>query len=225
MYGGLGLKDMATEQLVNTTHKLAGHIRAQTSVGITFLITVDAYQLYLGTTKPFFQMNPERFPHRQAKSHSKLTYLWETMQSLNITLMMAEQRTPQLKFENDAAIIDTILQTQQENAGSSKFISNQCIVYANACCLWLCVTLLSDITKDDRNLINPIYFHGNHQHCTSIEYPYQPKPPPRRGRHGNLSYVNVSSQVRTLLHRPYHKNHKQKSQKSVINKNLIKIFS
>ena len=76
--------------------------------------------------------------------------------------MIANQWTPQMKFENDIAIIDTILHTQKENAGSSKFISNQHILYANACQLWLRVTLLSNITKDD-NLIDPIYFHGINQ--------------------------------------------------------------
>ena len=92
--------------------------------------------------------------------------------------MIANQWTPQTKCENDVAIIDAIIQTQKENAGTSKFISNQRIVYANACQLWLCVTLLSDITKDNK-LIDLTYFHGIRQRHSSIEYPYQPKPPPQ----------------------------------------------
>ena len=118
------------------------------------------------------------FPHRQATSHSKLTYLWESLIFLNIHLMIANQWTPKLQFNQDIVILDVIINTQQEHAGLSTFISKQRIVHANACRLWLQVTLLSDITMADNKRINPAYFHGEHQGPTTIEYPYQPKPPP-----------------------------------------------
>ena len=65
-----GIKSLVTKQLVNTIHKMVGHVQAQTPVGFQFRITIYAYQLFLGTWFPFFELNPADFPHRHGTTHS-----------------------------------------------------------------------------------------------------------------------------------------------------------
>ena len=46
-----------------------------------------------------------------------------------------------------------------------------------ACCLYLKITMLSDIVDEAGRYIEPWAMYGERQSSTNIQYPYQPKPP------------------------------------------------
>ena len=91
---------------------MVGHVQAQTPVGFQFRITIYAYQLFLGTWFPLFELNPADFPHRHGTTHSKVAYIWYRLQKLGITLIVAEQWLPKQKFDNNVAIMDAVIQTK-----------------------------------------------------------------------------------------------------------------
>ena len=177
-YGGLAIKDIYTEQLCSTLNKFISHIRTGTSVGTTLNIAIDAYQIFLGISKPFFEVDPHTIPHRLPPTHSKITFIWEALHPLNAHIKLADHWTPKAKYLNDEAIIESIIRAKKKHKGSSSFIPSQHIVYANACRLWLRVTMLSDIVTDDGTHIHDKYLYGTEQRQTTTQYPHQEKPPP-----------------------------------------------
>ena len=74
--------------------------------------------------------------------------------------------------------MDTIIDTQQRASGTSTFIPNQQIIFANACRLWLQVSTLSEIVDTDTNKIATWAMYGEAQNKFEGKYPYQPRPPP-----------------------------------------------
>ena len=177
-YGGLQIKDMYVEQLSRTVQQFVAHIRSDSAVGKTMKISVDAYQLLIGSSKPFMELNPCRFPYRPDSKHTKITFLWEHLHGINATLKIADQWLPTLRYHNDIAIMDAVLEAQTKAVGTASFIPNQHIVYANACWLWLKATVLSDITDEVGNNIRPCMMDGSEKCKHDITYPMQENPPP-----------------------------------------------
>ena len=173
------LKDMYTEQLARTVDKMIAHIRSGTPVGKTMQITIDGYQAIIGSATPFFELNPTMFPHRPDTTTTKLTFLWEALHALGASIKLSQQWVPKLKFDNDVAIMDALIDTQKKVAGTSAFVPNQCIVFANTCQLWLRVTTLSDIVVDNGKYITQWAMCGDSQNNVEDWFPYQPKPPPQ----------------------------------------------
>ena len=107
-YGGLGFKHMHTEQLLTTVRHIIGHVRKKSPTGQTFRILCDAYQLFIGSSIPFFQLDPESIPYRPVASHSKITYLWESLHHINCRLEVPNQWLP--PDQHHPCIMDLLVQ-------------------------------------------------------------------------------------------------------------------
>ena len=93
-YGGLAFKDVHMEQLISNVRNIMGHVRKQSPTGKVFSILCNAYQLSLGTTVPFFRLDPTTFPYRPSSCCSKVAYLWESLHALDCRLELPEQWVP-----------------------------------------------------------------------------------------------------------------------------------
>lgn len=124
------------------------------------------------------ELNPISFPYRPDKTTTKITYIWEQLYSINASLKIADQWLPQLRYQNDIAVMDKIIEAQQQAVGTAAFIPNQRLVYANACRLWLQATVLSDITDLSGSNILSRMLDGTGKCESNIQYPTQAKPPP-----------------------------------------------
>ena len=99
-------------------------------------------------------------------------FLWEELYNIGAHIKIADHWVPQWKHHNDMAIIDTLIKVQDKHKGFSSFVLSQHIVYANACRLWLKVTMLSDIVTNEGTHIVDDYLYGTMQKTTDIPYPY-----------------------------------------------------
>ena len=75
--------------------------------------------------------------------------------------------------------MNAFINTQRQAAGTSAFVPNQRLVFANACRLWLRVTTLSEIIEDNGKHISLWAMYGESQNTVDGRFPYQPKPPPQ----------------------------------------------
>ena len=173
-FGGLGFKDMSTEQLVQGTEHAIKHIRSATATGRTFIVTASAYQLYLGTNRPFFRDDPSTMPHRLPATRNRMTFLWEELSKIDCYLDIPTMWTPE---SHRLTIMDTIVTAQQRYKNTPNFITDEFVRLANTCRLWLRVIYLDDIGSDDNELILA-YYNGDRQSDThSFAMPHQEKPP------------------------------------------------
>ena len=107
----------------------------------------------------------------------KLTFVWEALFDIGATLKAANHWVPTMKFRNDVAIMDALIETQRKTAGTTSFLPDQRIVFANACRLWLRITTLSDIVDASGTKIMDWAMNGEKQKTIDGEFPYQQKPP------------------------------------------------
>ena len=121
-FGGLAFKDMATEQLLQGTEHVIKHARSNTATGRTFIVATSAYQLFLGTSHNFLQLNPALFPHRTTSSHNRLTYLWEELYKIDCYLHITDIWTPD---PTKPTIMDAIITAQQQFRGTPNFITDE----------------------------------------------------------------------------------------------------
>jgi len=73
--GGLNYTDIKVEQLAQHVHRLIGNVRKGGNLRNLILMTINAYQLHLGTEQPFLSHDPKLFPHRQPRATSCITYI------------------------------------------------------------------------------------------------------------------------------------------------------
>ena len=173
-YGGLELSHMATEQIARTTQSIIGHVRKQSPTGNTFVLTCEAYQLFLGTASQFFTTSPSDHPHRPIKTMSKVTWLWESLSAVGCHIYMTDMWTP--SSEKSHCIMDIIVAEKKRRKGTAKRIPDEHVRLANTCRLWLKALLVSDLTLPDGTL-DPTVYHGTHQRETTIKFPNYPRPP------------------------------------------------
>jgi len=138
-------------------------------------MTINAYQLHLGTEQPFLSQDPHSFPRRQPRVTSSITYFWEELRAIQGHIQIPEIWCPPKANDKDKAIIDAVLRTLQ--AQTSQLVKDT-IWMVNACRLYINVTMLSEILDAEGNYILQWAMHGTQQNETEIEYPYQPLPPP-----------------------------------------------
>ena len=173
-FGGLNIKDMYTEQLVQGTEHAIEHIRHQSATGKTFIVTAEAYQVYLGMGKPFFTTNPLHCPHRLPASHNRLTYLWESLDAIECRLELPHMWRPD---STKPCLMDAILIAQQRNKGTPSFITDEFVRLANTCRLWLKVLYIADITEDNGMIAQDYYIGARQCENHQFDMPYQEKPP------------------------------------------------
>lgn len=175
---GLGLVNLEAEQLSMHVSGLIAQIRKGDRVGQTMLASIDAMQIYLGTTDQFFGLQAYEIEHRPDRRESQLVYIWEELNLLGCRIVSGEFWTPIEKGINDESVIDAITRTKLRRKGTSQHLPKHAIWYANACRLYLKITMLNEICTPCGQYIEDWAMDGRKQHETDLIYPYQEKPPP-----------------------------------------------
>ena len=173
--GGLNFTDMKVEQLSQHVHRLIGNVRKGGNLCKIILMTINAYQLHLGSERPFLSQDPKAFPHRQPRATSCLTYIWEALREIQGHINIPGTWCPSKANGKDEAIIDAVLRTIQAKTPN---LVKDTIWMVNACRLYLKVTMLSEILDTDGICIQQWAMNGTQQSTTVLEYPFQPRPPP-----------------------------------------------
>jgi len=111
---GLNFTDIKVEQLAQHVHRLIGNAHQGGNLGNLILMTINAYQIHLGTEQPFLSQDPELFPHHQLRATSCITYIWEELRAIQGHIQIpATWRPP--KANDREAIIDAVLRNLQAN--------------------------------------------------------------------------------------------------------------
>ena len=89
------------EQLGQHVHRLIGNVRKGGNLGghlgNLILMTIEVYQIHLGTEQPFLSQDPELFPHRQLRATSCITYIWDKAISKYQQLGAHPKQTTEMK--------------------------------------------------------------------------------------------------------------------------------
>ena len=105
-YGGSEHTNMAMEQIAQHTHLMIGSNMQPND------LTVDSYQIYLGTEQQFLEQNPADFQYRLNLTKSPITYIWEKLWT------MKGKITPTPTRENYCTIINHIRDRIKELQGT-----------------------------------------------------------------------------------------------------------
>ena len=177
---GLGLVNLEAEQLALHVSGLIAQIRKNDRVGQTMRASIDALQIYLGTEKQFFTKQAHTIEHRPDRKESQLVYIWEELTLLGCQLTSDKFWTPISQGKNDVAVIEAIADTKRERQGTSNHLPKTAIWYANACRLYLNITMLHEISTPCGKFIHSWAMDGSQRNVTDATvYPYQKKPPPQ----------------------------------------------
>ena len=175
---GLGLVNLEAEQISLHITGLIAQIRKNDRVGQTMSASIDALQLYLGLENHFFTLQAHTVEHRPERRENQLVYIWEELTSLGCQIVSRNFWVPQRHGANDGAIIEAIIQTRNQRHGTSNHLPRNAIWYANACRLYLRVTMLHEISSTCGRYIHNWAMDGS---CTNpnntLLYPHQAKPP------------------------------------------------
>ena len=202
-FGGLEYTNMATEQIAQHTHQMIGSMRRNDLVGQTMRAAIDSYQIYLGTEKQFLEQNPEDFQYKLNPTKSPITYIWLKLWKMKGKLRISAAWTPTPKRENDCAIMDRFRDRIEEQKGTSGSHGKYTIWHANACRLYMKVTMLSDITNPDGRSIAKWALNGSKKAITPIEYPRQQRPPEESWKYWrNILHSTFLTKDRTPDHFP-----------------------
>ena len=174
---GLGLVNLEAEQLSMHVSGLIAQVRKKDRVGKTMLASIDALQLYLGTSEHFFTTQAQSLEYRPNRKTSQLVYMWEELNQIGCSIVSKEFWVPTTQGKNDNAIMDAIKNTKISRQGTSYHLPKKALWYANACRLYLKVTMLHDICTPCGLYINDWAMDGSNQSNTTLVYPHQEKPP------------------------------------------------
>jgi hypothetical protein len=203
---GLGLINLEAEQLSLHVTGLITQIRKRDKVGKTMLASIDALQIYLGTGQQFFQLQAHAYDYRPSKRESQLVYVWEGLTQIGCSIISDEFWVPEKKSKNDEAIMDGIARTKQERKGKTEHLPKQALWYANACRLYLNITMLHEITTPCGRYVYDWVMSGEQIQDTNVLYPVQEKPPPHVWKVWRecirATYLQKSDSWRSMLHRP-----------------------
>ena len=177
---GLGLINLEAEQLALHITGLISQVRKDDRVGQTMRASIDALQIYLGTAEQFFTLEARNIEHRPERKESQLVYLWEEMNSIGCKLVSKNILwTPTVTGANDVAIMDAIIIAKKRRQGTSNHLPKRAIWYANACRLYLNITMLHEISTPCGKFIQQWAMDGSQTNTNeTMVYPNQNKPPP-----------------------------------------------
>ena len=132
--GGLSLCTLTqNNSAYNSRTYFVKTLSKQTLQTREYLHLIAVYQQFLSTATPFFDQPPARFPYKPL--HSKMTYLWEQMHQHTINLQSSLFWLSTSKYDNDVAIMDTIIDKQEEYRGTLSFLNAQMVQNTNT--VWL----------------------------------------------------------------------------------------
>ena len=97
--GGRQLTNLQIEQPVKNYNTTLGYLRRQDKMSQMLVATMRDLQLEVGTSKPFFDLDPEKYSYVTQKTRWR--YTWEMLHKFNITLQVTKYWTPRRKYFDD----------------------------------------------------------------------------------------------------------------------------
>jgi hypothetical protein len=158
--GGLELMDLRVEQIATQWETTRGHMKRLDRAGKGMFITAHDLQVEIGTTKPFFQLDPDELSYTVKRT--RWQYLWSSLKEYDIKMEIYNFWTPSLKYENDRNIMATALEDKVLRNSRWKMMQhiNQCRLYVKA-------FNVSDLTKDGLSIYGP-YLNGTERGKNSV---------------------------------------------------------
>jgi hypothetical protein len=173
LYNGLAMRDLPVEQGIAQLQILMRHIRAGSTQGDLFLITLSWWQQLAGVSYALLENTSPSLPFLDADLPSSIRHYLSTIKgSVHIPTISKQLPTP--LRDNDQCLMEAFLALKLRRA-----------VY-KACQrvrLYLGITFISEITSADGTRIARDAWTGNRVRYSSRLWPYQPRPGPKSFRH------------------------------------------
>ena len=158
--GGLEIMDLRIEQVAAQWETTSGHLRRMDRAGYGLHITANDLQIETGSSKPFYQLDPERCTY--TTDNTRWNYLWKSAYELGLTIDLYEFWTPQPQYANDRNIMDTAMNDNILRTSKWPLIS-----HINKCRLYLKATYISDLTVDGTSIHKP-FLEGTQRGSNSV---------------------------------------------------------
>ena len=169
--GGLGIKQLKTEQMIQHLYLFQGHIRRKDAVAESYLVQLRTQQLEIGSATPVLQLDRKKYCYGTV--NTRIDYIWQISTQMNIKTEITEQWTPRKRFRNDQCIMDIVVASGRYSMNKNK------LSRINACRLYLQITLVSELTKNDGKQINlEMLSEKGRKRYSAMDYPSQGKPDP-----------------------------------------------
>ena len=139
--GGLEMMDLRIEQIAIQWNTTMGHLRRLDRAGKGLHITAHDLQVELGTSVPFYELNPDIYNY--ATKLTRWSYLWSCTHELNLKIELFNFWTPRLARANDRNIMDVAMSDKVLTSSRWKMIH-----HINQCRLYLKAFNLSDLSTD-----------------------------------------------------------------------------
>ena len=170
-YGGSSaLQDLKVEQKYHQLQSFQQYLRQRSRVGSSVGIAIHQYQIFLGSSIPFFELDPTIYNYGDATQ--QVHYIWTAAQSSQIKIKVPNMWTPRPRFENDQCLMDIAV-------GSGIFHKDSYSLQAiKACRIYLKVFTIYDICTYNGMIIQRGMWDGTGitTPSSSITFPYQPYP-------------------------------------------------
>ena len=168
-YGGIGIFNFYTEQLIEHLRLTVLEIRKDTTAGKLLRIELDSLQLISGLqTKVLTSKRDSRL----ALPATRLTYLWHACSALDVQVEVFDQWVPRSKVEGDRSLMEMVLDSA---AIRTTFTATQITTF-NQCRMYARVIMLSDLTSPDGTRIDTSLLNGTTRRQSMLTWPRVPSP-------------------------------------------------
>ena len=167
--GGLQLMDMRVEQPTLHLETTMGHLRRGQKIGKALMITLRNLQIEVGTSKPFYTLDPNLFQY--ITPNTRWGYFWKVAYEKGLHAEMYNYWTPKPSYHNDRNIMEVAVEDKyfrQKNRFKLESI--------NKCRMHLQVFFISEM-ETRQGLINERYLNGTTKyHHPEVIIPLQENP-------------------------------------------------
>ena len=127
--GGREIMDLRIEQPYLNIKTTLANMRRGEKAGSALLITLRDVQAEIGTSKPFYTLDPNLYGY--GDQYTRWRYTWTVNHNMNLNMQVEKMWVPEADFSNDINIMETAVQDnkfQGKNKWRLKLI-NQCRLY------------------------------------------------------------------------------------------------
>ena len=127
--GGREIMDLRIEQPALHLNTTVAHMRRGKKVGKALLITLIDTQATIGTSIPFYTLNPDQYNY--GDQHTRWQYTWRVNYRMNLNMKIGQMWVPTTNYGNDCNIMETAA-ADTSFQGKTRWrlkIINQCRLY------------------------------------------------------------------------------------------------
>jgi hypothetical protein len=163
-FGGFGLFNLATEQLISRVNLMMQHYHTPSTLSRKLDASIGYLQLQVGSNQNPLTLNFDKWGYLAPLSWGKM--LWRSLNHFNVELYMKYDIIP-LPREHDVLVVTIIMSTG---------MSQQWVSSMNRCRGYLGVLFLSDMSTADGNYLEQFTFDP-HENSTQSAYKFPKERP------------------------------------------------